>query len=185
MVREIGHRTKNALALVQGVLRMSRAASIEEFSDRVQGRIDALAKAHNLLAESRWQDVSLARLIRAETDVFGTQRANIDGSPLAVGPDQVQPLALVLHEIVANAAHHGLLSAAEGTLTIGWRSEGDATVIEVHEAGGPPPANDRAPGFGSAMMRAIMQRQLPRSLDFNWHSAGLHSVLRVPKRAAA
>jgi PAS domain S-box-containing protein len=184
MLREIEHRTKNALALVQGIVRMSRAASVEEFSDRVQGRIDALAKAHNLLAETRWQDVSLARLIRAETDVFGIQRVNIDGPPLVVGPDQVQPLALVLHEIIANAAHHGSLSAAEGTLAIGWRSEGDATVIEVHEAGGPPPANDRAPGFGSAMMRAIMERQLRGSLDFNWHPAGLHSVLRVPNRAA-
>lgn len=185
LLREIEHRTKNALALVQGIVRLSRASNVDDFAERVQGRVDALAKAHNVLSESRWKDVPLAQLIRAETDVFGIRRVSVAGPPLDVGPDQVQPLALVLHEIVANAAHHGSLSAAEGTLTIGWRTEGDATVIEVHETGGPPPANDRAPGFGSAMMRAIMERQLRGSVDFNWLPAGLHSVLRVPRRAAA
>ena len=147
ILREIEHRAKNALALVQGIVRLSQADTVDEFSNRVQGRVDALAKAHTVLAEARWRDVPLDRLIRAEVEVFGAQRVRLEGPPLNVAAAQVQPLALVLHECVANAAHHGALSTAAGTLSIRWRPHEGWTHIEVDETGGPPPANDRDGGL--------------------------------------
>lgn len=182
LLREIEHRAKNALALVQGIVRMSRAASVEEFSERVQGRVDALAKAHTVLSEARWQDVSLERLIRAEVEPFGSLRVRAAGPPVDVAADQVQPLALVLHEIVANAAHHGALSNDTGTLAIEWHSEPGSTLIELHESGGPPPASQRPRSFGTMMIETIMQRQLRGGVAFDWHPAGLRSRLTVPAR---
>ncbi len=188
LLREIEHRAKNALALVQGIVRMSRAASVEDFSDRVQGRVDALAKAHGVLSEVRWQEVPLDRLIRAEVEPFGTLRVRFAGPPVNVAADQVQPLALVLHEVVANAALHGALSNATGTMAIEWRTEPGTTLIELHETGGPAPASQRPRGFGTQMIETIMQRQLRGEVEFDWHPAGLRSRLSVPareKKAAA
>lgn len=185
MLREIEHRAKNSLALVQGIVRLSQADSVAEFSKRVQGRVDALSKAHTVLAEARWQDIPLERLICAEIAPFSARRVRLAGPPIAIAAAQVQPLALVLHEIVSNAAHHGALSTPGGTLSIRWQPDGGWTRIELHESGGPPPANDRTLGFGMKIMDAILHRQLRGSVDFSWQRDGLTSVLRLPAVAGA
>ena len=184
LLREIEHRAKNALALVQGIVRLSTANTVDEFASRVQGRVDALSKAHTVLAEACWQDVPLDRLIRAEVEPFGTQRVCLEGPHVAITAAQVQPLALVLHEVIANAAFHGALSMPTGTLSISWTPVQGWTQIEIHEAGGPTPANDRAPGFGMKIMDAIIKRQLRGSVDYDWRPGGLTSVLKLPREVA-
>ena len=184
LLREIEHRAKNALALVQGIVRLSKADTVDEFANRIQGRIDALSKAHTVLAEAQWRHVPLDRLIRAEVEPFGTQCIRLDGPPVAISAAQVQPLALVLHEVIANAAHHGALSTPEGTLSIHWTPAGGWTQIEVLEAGGPAPANDRAIGFGMKIMDAIVHRQLRGSVAYDWQPGGLRSVFRLPHENA-
>lgn len=183
MLREIEHRAKNALALVQGIVRLSHADTVTEFAARVQGRVDALAKAHTVLAEARWSDVPIDRLIRAEVEPFSGQRVRMKGPPIDIAAVQVQPLALVLHEVISNAAHHGALSTATGILSIEWHRQGDCTEIELQEIGGPAPANDRQSGFGMKIMDAIMRRQLRGSVDFAWRPDGLTSSLRIPQAA--
>lgn len=183
MLREIEHRAKNALALVQGIVRLSAADTVAEFAARVQGRVDALSKAHTVLAEAQWRDVPLDRLIRAEVDPFGSTRVRLDGPPVAISPQQVQPLALVLHEVIANAVHHGALSTPNGRLSIKWTPADGWTQIEVHEAGGPAPTNDRAPGFGMKIMDAIIRRQLRGSVFYDWQPDGLRSVVKLPREA--
>ncbi len=184
LLREIEHRAKNALALVQGIVRLSQADTVTDFAQRVQGRVDALAKAHTVLAEARWRDVPIDRLIRAEVEPFGNTRVRMDGPPTEIAAVQVQPLALVLHEVIANAAHHGALSTDKGTLSIRWHPQEGWTQIELQEIGGPPPANDRQSGFGMKIMDAIVRRQLRGSVDFSWRPDGLTSVLKVPQTAA-
>ncbi len=181
MLREIEHRAKNALALVQGIVRLSQADTVTEFAARVQGRVDALAKAHGVLAEARWRDVPIGRLIHAEVEAFAKHRVRIEGPPIDIAAVQVQPLALVLHEVISNAAHHGALSTDTGTLSIEWRPQNGCTHIELHEIGGPPPANDRQSGFGMKIMDAIVRRQLRGSVDFSWRPDGLTSVFKVPQ----
>ncbi|QYE33387.1 PAS domain-containing protein (plasmid) [Polymorphobacter sp. PAMC 29334] len=181
MLREIEHRAKNALALVQGIVRLSQADTVEEFSNRVQGRVDALSKAHTVLAEARWRDVPLDRLIRAEIELFSAGQVILHGPEIAIPAAQVQPLALVLHEVVSNAAHHGALSTDVGTLSIRWQSDQGWTCIELRESGGPPPANDRTFGFGMKIMDNIVRRQLRGSVAFDWQPDGLTSVLKLPE----
>jgi len=180
LLREIEHRAKNTLALVQGIVRLSRADTVDEFASRVQGRVDALSKAHTVLAEARWRDVPIDRLIRAEVEGFDTRRVELDGPLIEIAAAQVQPLALVLHEVISNAAHHGALSTEQGTLAIRWRVRDAWTQIELCERGGPAPAHDRAAGFGMKIVAAIVQRQLRGSVAFDWHPYGLSSAFMLP-----
>jgi PAS domain S-box-containing protein len=187
LLREVDHRAKNALALVQGIVRLSRSDDPQVYARSVQGRVDALARAHAILAEVRWRDVPLERLIHAEVEPYGTRRVRVDGPAIDLPAAHVQPLALLLHEMLDNAAHHGALSTPQGTVTIRWEGSNDADLaISWVEEGGPPPAGERQPGFGVTMIDAIVRRQLRGRATFDWAPAGLSSqvVFRVEPQSA-
>ena len=187
LLREVDHRAKNALALVQGIVRLSRSDDAKVYARSVQGRVDALARAHAILAELRWRDVPLERLIHAEVEPFGARRVSVSGPAIDLPAAHVQPLALLLHEMLANAAHHGSLSSPEGTVAISWQGSSDAELaIDWLEEGGPPPAADRQPGFGVTMIDAIVRRQLRGRATFDWHPEGLNGnvVFRVEPQSA-
>ena len=188
LLREVDHRAKNALALVQGIVRLTRSDSVEAYAQSVQARVDALARAHSLLAAQRWRGVSLARLIQIEAEPFGTKRILLDGPDIELAAEQVQPLGLILHEMLANAAQHGALSARNGTVSIGWmRQEANRLALEWRETGGPPPPLERLPSFGSTLIGATIERQLDGRVSFDWKPTGLESrlefVLRAPREA--
>ena len=87
----------------------------------------------------------LERLIRAEVELFGMERVRLDGPAMEISAAQVQPMALVLHEVIANAAHHGSLSTADGTLSIRWIPAQGWTQIEICETAAPPQATTARP----------------------------------------
>ncbi|WP_231639016.1 PAS domain-containing protein [Sphingomonas profundi] len=180
LLREVDHRAKNALALVQGIVRLSRADDAAAYAHAVQGRVDALARAHSLLAEQGWRPVSLDRVIQGEVEPFGARRAELTGPPTSIAALHVQPLALLLHEMMANAAQHGALSDPGGQIAIDWHDEGDIH-IRWSETGGPAPSTERRPGFGSSMMAAIARRQLNGRMTFDWAAEGLRSELVFPQ----
>lgn len=181
LLREVDHRAKNALALVQGIVRLSRSDDAKNYARQVQSRVDALARAHSILAAQRWRDVPLDRLIVSEAEPFGTKRISFQGPPVEIGPGQVQPLGLILHEMLANAAQHGALSSPGGTVTIRWRTEGEAKlVLDWTEGGGPPPPEERTSGFGSAIINATVSRQLDGRATFDWKPTGLESRFELP-----
>ena len=178
LLREVDHRAKNALALVQGIVRLTRSDSIEAYSRSVQARVDALARAHSLLAAQRWRGVPLERLIQVEAEPFGTKRVLLDGPNIDLAAEQVQPLGLILHEMLANAAQHGALSVRSGTVSIAWTAP-QSNRLEMHwrEAGGPPPARERRPSFGSTLIGATIERQLEGRVSYDWPASGLESRL--------
>ena len=181
LLREIEHRAKNALALVQGIVRMSSADTAENFAKLVQGRVDALSNAHIVLAKGGWKAVPLRQVLEAElANMDDGQAIVLTGPVLSIGAAQVQPLSLVLHEVIDNAIRHGSLSADGGTMTISWWTEADRTVIELRETGGPSPASTRTTGFGTKMINAIIERQLGGSVALDWHPNGLTSMFAVP-----
>lgn len=180
LLREIDHRAKNVLALVQGIVRLSNADDAATYAAAVQGRIDTLAGAHALLADGRWRPVMLDRLVQMVTKPYGLRRVALDGPPLAIGASQVQPLALVLHEIMSNAARFGGLSATAGAMSIAWRNGGGTASLHTAETGGPPPATVRKSGFGLTMIEAIVRRQLRGEVDYDWAPAGLECRISLP-----
>lgn len=180
LLREVDHRARNALALVQGIVRLSRSDSAADYARSVQGRVEALALAHGLLAEGRWRDVPIDRLIAGIVRGLSINGVQATGPALGLSPDQVQPLALVLHELFDNALRHGALSAPAGKIDIVWEATGGEVVIRIKEAGGPVPADERKQGFGFKMSNAVTTRQLRGRLAFDWQAGGLCTEIGLP-----
>lgn len=182
LLREIDHRAKNAMALVQGIVRMSRAETAENYAEAVQGRVQALALAHNMLAERRWDEVPLNKLIAAEIEPFDTARVSLSGSDVRLPASLVQPIGLLVHEMVANAVQHGALSVSGGGVAIEWQEDAATRrlVICWRERGGPSPREHRRSGFGTAIMQGIVERQLRGAIRLDWHPEGLSGEFEVP-----
>ena len=185
LLKEVDHRAKNALALVQGIVRLSRADDAAAYALAVQGRVDSLARAHGLLAAGGWRDVDLETIVRAEMEPFGRQHIVPAGPPVGIAPAQVQPLALVLHEMLSNAARHGALSVPDGRVVIRWRlDEEDMIAIDWIETGGPAPDPEPVPGFGWRMVRNTVRSQLRGTATFELLPEGLRAALVLRRRAS-
>ena len=185
LLREIDHRAMNVLAIVEGVVRLTRADDAAQYAASVQARVQALSKAHVQLAAGGWRPMPLEQLIQAQAQPFGAERIVMSGPETALGPNIVQPVALVVHELLANAAAHGALACPEGLVLIDWRDDPDQNFLEVswNEVGGPPPSRNPA-GFGFKIISAIVERQLGGELSRRWQADGLNTALRFPRSGA-
>ncbi|HEX4860310.1 MAG TPA: HWE histidine kinase domain-containing protein, partial [Rhizomicrobium sp.] len=117
LAREVDHRARNALAIVQAIIRLARADTIENYVQTIEGRIRALAQTHELLSQARWQGADVHRLVMEEVAPYrnvGNRKIVIDGPSLLVAPETAQSIALTLHELATNAAKYGALSAKDG-----------------------------------------------------------------------
>jgi PAS domain S-box-containing protein len=183
LLREVDHRAMNALALVQGIGRLSRADTAAAYAAAVQSRVSALARAHTLLSRSGWGDISLAQVLRDELESYG-ERMELDGPEIPIPPEQVQPLFLLIAELLSNAVAHGALSAPGGGVTVSWRAS--ETGVEIHwveRGAAPKPAG--APGFGTRMIDSIAKQQLRGAVARNWRDDGLSLEMTFPKSRAA
>ena len=185
LAREVDHRARNALALVQSIVRLTRSDNIKSYITAVDGRIGALARAHTLLAQSRWQGADLARLVHEELAPFrtdGSERTTAAGPDVSLEPRTAQTLALALHELATNAAKYGALSVQPGQVAVDWELQPHGLLLRWTESGGPPPQPPAAPGFGIRLISASIERQLAGEAIFHWRSEGLYCTLRVPRR---
>jgi PAS domain S-box-containing protein len=188
MARELDHRAKNALTVVQAALRLTPREDAAAYAEAVEGRVAALARAHAALAQGRWQGVALRRLVEAELSIFmppapGTPRAVLDGPALMLCPPAVQALSMALHELATNAVKYGALSVPAGRLAVTWEVDHAARRLCIRwtERGGPAPARALTRrGFGSRVIEATVQGQLGGVLDRRWEAAGLSCELRLP-----
>jgi two-component sensor histidine kinase len=187
LMREVDHRAKNALAVVQAVLRLTKAETAQEFGRAIEGRVAALARAQTLLTESRWMGADLNAMLHGELDPFlgnaGSTRVSFDGPALTVAPMAAQPLSMTLHELATNAAKYGSLSAPGGALDLHWSIDkpNDRFRLRWAETGGPaiaaPPTGR---GFGSRVIRTTIHDQLGGEVVFEWQPAGLICLMDLP-----
>jgi PAS domain S-box-containing protein len=183
LAREVDHRAKNALALVQSIVRLTRAKTLPSYIDAVEGRIKALSSAHTVLSHSRWQGASLTGLINEEFAPYRNGDANrirLKGPEFVLQPSAAQTLALALHELATNAVKYGALSSLTGCVELTWDlNDGN---LEMHwiERGGPPAATPATQGFGTRIILASIERQLNGRAKFEWKPEGLACVLSVP-----
>jgi PAS domain S-box-containing protein len=185
LAREVDHRTKNALAVVHAIVSLTRAEDIEQFSAAVEGRIQALARAHSLLSESRWRGAKVADLIQGELGPYRTpnfERIRISGKSLSLHPSAVQALALAFHELATNAAKYGALSVPSGSVQVTWESHDDELELRWVERGGPPSEAKAKGGFGIRIIKAGVETQLSGTVEFDWRHDGLQCAIRVPCR---
>jgi len=175
LAREVDHRAKNALAVVQSVVRLTRSERPAEFAEALEGRIAALARAHNLLAHGRWTGGGLRPLLEEELAAYlPSGRVALAGPPVTLEPDAVQPLSLCLHELTTNAVKYGALCGPEGRVDIAWRLQEGSLVLVWTETGGPRvAAPPQRAGFGSRLLDAAVRGQLGGEAMLDWRESGL------------
>jgi PAS domain S-box-containing protein len=185
---EVDHRAKNLLGVVLSLVRLTKVDDVRTFKAAVSGRIEALARAHTLLAANRWEGVNIATLLREEIAPFGrvdSDRIRLAGPALMLEPNASQALAMAVHELAINAAMYGALSVDKGRLSVIWdlaeSPDGQAKlVLEWQETGGPAIASPAEPGFGSTAIRGAIEHQLSGAFDLAWAPNGLTCRITFP-----
>jgi PAS domain S-box-containing protein len=188
LAREVDHRARNALAVVQSIVRLTRANSVDDYVGAVEGRIKALARAHALLSDSRWHSADLGALVAEELAPYRAgepDKVEVVGPNVALPPHMAQGLALALHELATNAAKHGALSSMLGKVSLNWQLRPDFLVLKWLENGGPSVAPPSARSFGLKVIRASIENQLGGKATFNWAPQGMQCVLSIPLHEAA
>ncbi|MBL6079055.1 PAS domain-containing protein [Belnapia sp. T18] len=180
LMREVDHRAKNVLAVVQSVLRLTRRDRPESYMATVEARVAALARAHTLLAEKGWVGADLRLIAERELSGCPPGAVRMEGPPLAIGAGAVQPLAMVLHELATNAVKHGAASAPAGRIILAWRLEEDELRLDWTERGGPPVKAPSGRGFGTRMLDAVLRGQLGGRLAMDWAPGGLECHIALP-----
>jgi PAS domain S-box-containing protein len=181
LAREVDHRAKNALALAQSIVRLTRGESVKAYIQSVEGRINALARVHTVLSLSSWQGAEIRRLVDEELAPYsdGNQIA-LSGPEIQLQPATAQTLALALHELVTNSAKYGALSTQDGRLSIRWENETGLLRLAWEETGGPPVQAPISRGFGTQSVIASIESQLGGRAEFDWRREGLLCSLSVP-----
>jgi PAS domain S-box-containing protein len=182
LAREVDHRARNILAIVQAIARRTEAESVPAFIEALNNRLRALARANTLLAESRWHGADLRALLEQELAAYGGSggRVTLSGAPLALALDAAQPLAMAVHELAANAAKYGALSVPGGRVAVEWSCPtGGPFVLRWRETGGPRVSEPSRRGYGSELIE-ILARQLDGELRFDWCPDGLVCEVRLP-----
>jgi two-component sensor histidine kinase len=188
LAREVDHRAKNALAVVQSVLTLTRTDDPAAFKKAVMGRIAAMALAHTLLARENWNGADLRALLGEELAAYrgggGLEAAvQIDGPLVGLAPGAAQAVAMAIHELATNAAKYGSLSAPGGALDLSWKIDqaNDRLRLRWTETGGPaiatPPVGR---GFGSRVIRTTIHDQLGGEVAFEWQPTGLVCLMDLP-----
>jgi len=180
LVREVDHRARNTLALVQSIVRLTKAKSIDGYVETIEGRIRALSTAHTLLAESRWEGADLGRLVDEELAPYrqgGAERISLSGPAVFLQPASAQIIALVLHELATNAAKYGALSYPAGRVRVTWKLCDDELTMVWEETDGPRVQAPKSKGYGTKVINASVVQQLGGNVDFDWRPAGLRFAM--------
>jgi len=190
LMREVDHRAKNALSVVNAALRLTRAPDLPSYVRAIEGRVDALARAQTLLADDRWHGADLLTLLRGELATFldveggGEPQVEATGPAVRLPAGAAQPLGMAIHELATNAMKYGGLSTPAGRVAISWTTEGWPTpMLRLHwvESGGPPiggPPERR--GFGTRVLDGTVRGQLQGTVSLTWNTLGLLCEIKVP-----
>ncbi|MGA7325586.1 MAG: HWE histidine kinase domain-containing protein [Rhodomicrobium sp.] len=183
LVREMDHRSKNLLALVQATVRLTKADTVHVLKAAIDGRIRALSNVHTLLAQSLWSGADLRALVGAELSPYlteGTSRAHIDGPDVTLEPRSAQSFAIVLHELATNAVKYGALSVPEGRIRVRWSHAANGKlVLQWVETDGPPVKPPTRQGFGTRVLDQAIRDQLSGEMRFDWRPEGLVCEIEV------
>jgi len=176
LAREVDHRARNALAVVQAIVRLGRAKTTEEYIVGVEGRVRALARSHELLSQSRWQGADIHRLIDEEFAPYQSndcRRAHLHGPAIILPADKAQSVALIIHELATNAVKYGALSGASGHVDLSWELRDGQLKLTWVETGGPPVTQPATKGFGTRIVESSLNKARGDSASFAWLPGGL------------
>jgi len=188
VMRELTHRSKNLLAIIQALARQTAryADSIDGFLNQFTARVQALSRSHDILVQEGWHGAYLADLLRSQIGPYVDQekpQASWEGPPVRLRPEAAQSLGLALHELASNAAKYGALSAPTGRVSIQWTIAGpnnDGIEIVWSEQGGPPVGVPQKHGFGSLVIERNLPRSLESEVELRFLAEGARCRIKIP-----
>lgn len=180
LMREVDHRARNVMAVVQSLVRLTKASDMESYKTILSGRINAIARAQTSLANRQWEDGCLTDVVRDELAALcPKEQVSTDGPPVALSPEKVQPLSMLLHELATNANKYGACSRPEGRVDVDWSCVDGWVHLTWRESGGPAAALPGRKGFGTTLISSLAN-QLKGVMARGWEEEGLVFNLAFP-----
>ncbi len=187
VMRELTHRSKNLLAVIQAMARQTAARSdnTEEFVESFAARLQAMAASHDLLVSQSWYGADLKELVLAHLAQSidpGSPQIEIEGDPHSITADAAQNLGLALHELTTNAAKYGALSVLGGKLSVSWTTVDGKIRLVWKERGGPEVVPPRRNGFGRMLLERLVGPALDGDVNIDFAPEGVSCVIEFPVR---
>lgn len=185
LIAELNHRVRNILSLIRGLLSQTRgsAGSVDEFIGTLESRVQALARAHDQITADRWSPARLIDLIEVEAGAYlgeKSDRIRLSGPNVLLTPGSFTVMALVIHEMLTNAAKYGALSDS-GTVSIAWRVDDDGSLLlDWNESGGPAVVAPTRRGFGSTVIERSIPYDLGGHAEIHYRLAGIEAQFCIP-----
>ena len=183
LMREMNHRAKNMLGLVQAIARQTATRNPEEFIERFSERIQALSANQELLVRDEWKGVETEDLVRTQlapfADLIGS-RIVVQGPELRLKATAAQAIGLALHELATNAGKYGALSMDTGRVDIRWATDGDIFTMSWVERDGPPVSAPKRRGFGTVVMQEMAEDTVDGTVDLDYAPSGVTWRLTCP-----
>ena len=189
LLRELTHRSKNLLAVIQAMARQTarHAGSIDGFLSQFAARLQGMASSHDLLVRESWYGASLGELVRSQLAAYverGQDQIAFEGPEVALKPEAAQNLGLALHELAINAKKFGALSVPDGRVSIRWgrNDGGEENAVEFNwlEQFGPKVKARRKRGFGSLVIERNLARSLDAEVNLEFEPDGVRCRIVIP-----
>ncbi len=187
LLSELDHRTKNMLAIVQSVLRLTQADNIRDFVSVVEGRVQALARVHTEIAHHRWDGAYLDSLLRMNVTRGVYRDVEIKGGPTVfLGPQAAETIGIVFYELATNAARHGAMSMKGGRVEVDWElTESRDLILRWFEHGSRGLDGQARRGFGMRVIERLVPEQIQGGAQIDWMADGLQCTFTIPSAALA
>jgi two-component sensor histidine kinase len=187
LMREMNHRAKNMLSVVDAIAHQTATRSPEDFVSRFSERIQALSANQDLLLRTEWKGVDVKGLVHAQlahfADLIGS-RISADGPALRLKAAAVQAVGLAIHELATNAGKYGALSTETGRVDVGWGAGDGVFTMYWTESGGPPVSPPQRRGFGTVLMGVMAERSVGGEVELDYAPEGLRWRLTCPVASA-
>lgn len=198
VLREMGHRSKNMIAVIQAMARQtaSNAAGLDDFLTGFSARLHSLASSQDLLVASRWQGASVGEIVRRQIGHLATvadskaSQVTIEGPDLSVNAEAAQSLGMAIHELATNAAKYGALSTSAGKVSVTWQVHeegGGERTFELNwvESGGPLVMEPAHTGFGRTVLEKTVAHTLEGEVDLDFRHEGVRCRITIAGRNLA
>ncbi|MDQ3559168.1 MAG: PAS domain-containing protein [Pseudomonadota bacterium] len=189
VLRELAHRSKNLLAVIQGIARQTAesASSTQQFVSRFNGRIFSLSRAHDVLTDADWRGARIFDLVRSQIALYAESRlpaVSLDGENGFLRPNAAQYVGLALHELTTNALKYGALSRDDGKIAVKFEKSARSAAIYRFSWNEDSTAEIREPrgrSFGLIMLTEVVPTSVSGSAELSFGPTGLNYELDIPK----
>ncbi|WAJ30012.1 PAS domain-containing sensor histidine kinase [Antarcticirhabdus aurantiaca] len=190
LLRELSHRSKNLLAIIQSLASQTarHSLTVPEFLVRFRGRIQSLSSSQDIVTDTDWRGADLMSLITMQVERYapdGMEQIKVSGVDVYLSPTASLHVGLALHELAVNAASYGSLSVPGGTVAISSQFEqhDDETFLRLvwTEANGPRVKAEHDPRFGTSTLERIVPNAVGGEAFLEYQPAGIAYTLMIPE----